>query len=389
MQVQLNHHSSVFVTLNPVNEDYGGRNHLPLNLQSLFRPIVMKQPEPVEIAKVILFIEGFVQENAEEIGKRIVELFDLASKLLSKQRFYDWGLRELKTLLVACGKSLRSFKSSNSNDNHSLETSIELVVQSIKCNVVSKLTKADRRFFEMLLSNVFPEPISLNDSNEVFKTKLHESMAILGLSHNSRQVEKCAEIYEQLTKRTGVCLFGPTSSGKSTCLNILKSALTSMSQTIRTYVISPKSMSRSKLLGYLDLDTRQWHDGVLTQTTVAVNSEPNNVISWIICDGDIDPEWIEALNSVLDDNKLLTLPSGWRIQLGDNVNFIFETNDLSHASPATISRMGIINFSTEDLSSDTLVTSWITSKQDEEFSKSAFKNYFDHILSAYGKYSKL
>lgn len=66
------------------------------------------------------------------------------------------------------------------------------------------------------------------------------------------------------------------------------------------------------------------------------------ITSWIICDGDIDPEWVESLNSVLDDNRLLTLPSGWRIKFGPNVNFIFETHDLSLASPATISRMGMI-----------------------------------------------
>lgn len=59
-------------------------------------------------------------------------------------------------------------------------------------------------------------------------------------------------------------------------------------------------------------------------------------------DGDVDPEWIESLNSVLDDNRLLTLPSGWRIQFGPNIHFLFETHDLTHASPATISRMGII-----------------------------------------------
>ena len=67
-----------------------------------------------------------------------------------------------------------------------------------------------------------------------------------------------------------------------------------------------------------------------------------DVSSWIICDGDIDPEWIESLNSVLDDNRLLTMPSGERIQFGQNVNFVFETHDLSCASPATISRMGMI-----------------------------------------------
>lgn len=67
-----------------------------------------------------------------------------------------------------------------------------------------------------------------------------------------------------------------------------------------------------------------------------------DVNSWIVCDGDIDPEWVESLNSVLDDNRLLTMPSGERIQFGPNVNFLFETHDLSCASPATISRMGMI-----------------------------------------------
>lgn len=68
------------------------------------------------------------------------------------------------------------------------------------------------------------------------------------------------------------------------------------------------------------------------------------IISWVVCDGDIDPEWIEALNSVLDDNRLLTMASGERIKFGPDVNFIFETHDLTYASPATISRMGVVYF---------------------------------------------
>ena len=42
----------------------------------------------------------------------------------------------------------------------------------------------------------------------------------------------------------------------------------------------------------------EWQDGVLTAAARAVVKEPLNVRSWIVCDGDVDPEWIESLNSV-------------------------------------------------------------------------------------------
>ena len=58
--------------------------------------------------------------------------------------------------------------------------------------------------------------------------------------------------------------------------------------------------------GHMDVDTREWTDGVLTGAARAVAKQPLDQRSWIVCDGDVDPEWIESLNSVLDDNRQLS-----------------------------------------------------------------------------------
>ncbi len=96
---------------------------------------------------------------------------------------------------------------------------------------------------------------------------------------------------------------------------MLAEALRKTGQPLKTYVMNPKAMPRSQLLGFMDMDTREWNDGVLTDASKKVVKEDSSVKSWIICDGDVDPEWIESLNSVLDDNHLLTLPNGMYLHL--------------------------------------------------------------------------
>jgi dynein heavy chain len=70
---------------------------------------------------------------------------------------------------------------------------------------------------------------------------------------------------------------------------------------------------------------------------------------WIVLDGDIDPMWIESLNTVMDDNKVLTLASNERIALTPMMRLLFEISHLKTATPATVSRAGILYVNPSDL----------------------------------------
>ncbi|KAA8593993.1 hypothetical protein FQN60_004827, partial [Etheostoma spectabile] len=359
-EVELNPNSGVFITLNPAGKGYGGRQKLPDNLKQLFRPVAMSRPDNELIAEVILYSEGF--KNGEMLGRKLVAIFNLARELLTPQQHYDWGLRALKTVLKACGSLLQQQR--RSHDKDKIQES-SLVVQALRLNTMSKLTFSDCSRFDALVRDVFSGVNFTDMEDQILMHALEQVYQEAQLELIPSQLKKALELNEQLRQRMGVVIVGPSGAGKSTLWRMLRAALSKTGKVVKQYTMNPKAMPRQQLLGHIDMDTREWADGVLTHSARIVVREPQGVSSWIVCDGDIDPEWIESLNSVLDDNRLLTMPSGERIQFGPNVNFLFETHDLSCASPATISRMGMIFLSDEDIDVGALVKSWLKGQPEE------------------------
>lgn len=217
-EININSHCGIFVTLNPAGGGYLGRNRLPDNLKQLFRPVVMSHPDHEQIARTLLQCDGF--QHAEIIGRKLVEIFNTSNELLSKQLHYDWGLRALKTVVNSCGTSLNRYRN-EAPTSDTLQQEIELVVQSLRVNTLSKLTYNDSTRFDSLVRDVFIGIPFVTMGLETLSTALEESIIDLGLQMNPRQVSKCIELYEQLQQRMGVTIVGPSGSGKSTLRKLL------------------------------------------------------------------------------------------------------------------------------------------------------------------------
>ena len=85
------------------------------------------------------------------------------------------------------------------------------------------------------------------------------------------------------------------------------------------------------------------------------------------------------MNTVLDDNKILCLPSGERIGLSSDMRMIFEVEDVKSASPATVSRLGMVYVPVEPDSWELEIYTWLGGPDMEELPKE-YKTYILHLI---------
>ncbi|KAJ3032718.1 hypothetical protein HDV00_007194 [Rhizophlyctis rosea] len=361
--------TGIFITMNP---GYAGRSNLPDNLKKLFRSIAMTKPDRELIAQVMLYSQGF--RSAELLASKVVPLFNLCSEQLSPQAHYDFGLRSLKSVLVSAGNLKRERvgavrKEGEEGIKEHLESvssaGVEqgILIQSIRETVVPKLVADDIPLLQSLVSDVFPgieyAPVDLDRLKEKIEEVLQERRLVGG----ELWMEKVIQLYQIQNIHHGLMMVGPSGSGKTIAWQVLLDALHRAEGVEGVpYVIDPKAMSKESLYGCMDPTTREWTDGLFTHILrkIVDNVRGENAKRhWIIFDGDVDPEWVENLNSVLDDNRLLTLPNGERLGLPPNVRIMFEVENLKQATLATVSRCGMVWFSEKVVTLDMVVKNYL------------------------------
>ena len=124
-------------------------------------------------------------------------------------------------------------------------------------------------------------------------------------------------------------------------------------------VLLNDKLATKYMYGVMNTVTGEWIPGVFSQIWKKCNDKKNKHASWIVCDGPVDAIWIENLNTVLDDNKILTLANAERIPMIELTKMVFEVENLNNASPATVSRCGIVYVSESDLNWEPLIETWL------------------------------
>lgn len=177
----------------------------------------------------------------------------------------------------------------------------------------------------------------------------------------------CITIFPQLNELLGVrhsvFIVGDSGTGKTNMWKTLFRTYHNQKLKPSYTDLNPKAVTNDELYGIINPATREWKDGLFSNIMRDMANLPGEGPKWIILDGDIDPMWIESLNTVMDDNKILTLASNERIALTPAMKLLFEISNLRTATPATVSRAGILYINPEDLGWNPYVTSWVERRE--------------------------
>uniref|UniRef100_A0A2C9JWZ0 AAA+ ATPase domain-containing protein n=1 Tax=Biomphalaria glabrata TaxID=6526 RepID=A0A2C9JWZ0_BIOGL len=369
-EIDLDSRVGVFITMNP---GYAGRTELPESVKALFRPVVVIVPDLQQICEIMLFSEGFLM--AKVLAKKMTVLYKLAKEQLSKQYHYDFGLRALKSVLVMAGELKRG--------SPDLAEDVVLM-RALRDMNLPKFVFEDVPLFLGLISDLFPgldcPRVRYPNFNDAVEQVLQDNGYVL-LPH---QVDKVVQMYETMLTRHTTMIVGPTGGGKSVVINTLAQAQSRLGITTKLFVINPKDRSVIELYGILDPVTRDWTDGLLSNIFRDINKPTDkNERKYIVYDGDVDALWVENMNSVMDDNKLLTLANGERIRLQKHCAMLFEVFDLQYASPATISRCGMVYVDPKNLGYKPYWQKWVSTrstKQEQDDLNLLYEKYVPNCI---------
>ncbi|VVC43185.1 Dynein heavy chain, domain-2,Dynein heavy chain domain,Dynein heavy chain, domain-1,Dynein heavy chain, P- [Cinara cedri] len=362
----------IFITTSSCYED---RLNLPQNLKSMFRTVSMIVPDNKLIAETMLFGEGF--KDPRNVTNKIILLFSLCKQLLDKHNFYEYGLGSLIKLIKYAGKCKR--------ENLKI-TDDEIILLAFHKMSLVNMTKEDLPIFMDIINNIFSDITLPETKNNLLIDAVKRSMLKNNHQPFDTAIIKTIQLYEVMRYRRSVIIIGDTGTAKSITWKTLKDTFTllkkehvNMFETVIGYVLNPKTLTIEELYGSYNQFTHEWIDGILSSIVRKICLDNGLDQKWVIFDGPIDSSWVENMSSAMDDNSILSLTNGEHISIPKKVSFLFEVEDLEVASPAIISRCGIVYNNHNDYSWRLYVDSWLNTCKFKLF-KDTIKLYFNQYI---------